>query len=122
MAFKNQNIRFTLRVNFSLLLFILSALFTSPISTLAMGSNTTLPNFTDFSIFKKRRFGWPHAPHGRSSLSSGLTREIREAVRFHIEGLKEDDLTIPSPTVITDHATAIANRKKLLDMASTSKK
>jgi len=49
LAFKNQNIRFTLRVNFSLLLFILAALFTNPISALAMDNNTTLPSFADFS-------------------------------------------------------------------------
>ena len=30
--------------------------------------------------------------------------EIREAIRFHIDGLKEDGLPIPSPTSIADYA------------------
>jgi len=47
MALKNQNIRFIL--NLSLLLFTLAALSLNPISTLAMGNNTTLPSFADFS-------------------------------------------------------------------------
>ena len=32
--------------------------------------------------------------------------EIREAIRFHIEGLKEDGLTIPSPTSIAEYVDA----------------
>lgn len=47
MALKNQNIRFIL--NLSLLLFTLTALLLNPISVLAMGNNTTLPSFADFS-------------------------------------------------------------------------
>jgi predicted RNase H-like HicB family nuclease len=30
--------------------------------------------------------------------------EIREAIRFHIDGLKEDGLPIPSPTSIAEYA------------------
>jgi predicted RNase H-like HicB family nuclease len=30
-------------------------------------------------------------------------REIREAIRFHIEGLKEDGLPIPGPTSIANY-------------------
>ncbi|WP_441243779.1 type II toxin-antitoxin system HicB family antitoxin [Tardiphaga sp. 768_D3_N2_1] len=29
--------------------------------------------------------------------------EIRDAVRFHIEGLKEDGLPVPAPTSIADY-------------------
>lgn len=29
--------------------------------------------------------------------------EIREAIRFHIEGLKEDGLPVPAPTSIADY-------------------
>ena len=49
MALKNQNIRFIL--NLSLLLFILTAMLPSPISVSAsaMGNNTNLPTFPDFS-------------------------------------------------------------------------
>ena len=32
--------------------------------------------------------------------------EIREAIRFHIEGLKEDGLTVPSPTSIAEYVEA----------------
>ena len=49
MALKNQNIRFIL--NLSLLLFILAAMLPIPISVSAsaMGNNTNLPSFPDFS-------------------------------------------------------------------------
>ena len=32
--------------------------------------------------------------------------EIRDAIRFHIEGLKQDGLPVPSPTSITDYVEA----------------
>jgi len=32
--------------------------------------------------------------------------EIRDAIRFHIEGLKEDGLPIPQPTSIADYVEA----------------
>lgn len=32
-----------------------------------------------------------------------VEREIREAIRFHIEGLKEDGVTIPQPTSLTEY-------------------
>jgi predicted RNase H-like HicB family nuclease len=35
-----------------------------------------------------------------------IEREIREAVRFHIEGLKEDGLPVPAPTSIADYVEA----------------
>jgi predicted RNase H-like HicB family nuclease len=33
-------------------------------------------------------------------------KEIREAIRFHIEGLKEDGLPIPKPTSIAEYVEA----------------
>jgi predicted RNase H-like HicB family nuclease len=35
-----------------------------------------------------------------------VEREIREEVRFHIEGLKEDGLPVPTPTSIADYIEA----------------
>jgi len=35
-----------------------------------------------------------------------VEREIREAVRFHIDGLQADGLPIPAPTTITDYIEA----------------
>jgi predicted RNase H-like HicB family nuclease len=32
-----------------------------------------------------------------------VEREIRDAIRFHIEGLREDGLPIPQPTSIADY-------------------
>lgn len=33
-------------------------------------------------------------------------REIRDAIRFHIEGLKEDGAPVPKPTSIADYVEA----------------
>ena len=33
-------------------------------------------------------------------------REIREAIRFHIDGLKQDGLPVPQPTSIADYVEA----------------
>ena len=35
-----------------------------------------------------------------------VEQEIREAIRFHIEGLREDGLPIPAPTTICDYVEA----------------
>ena len=35
-----------------------------------------------------------------------VENEIREAIRFHIEGLKEDGLAVPSPTSIAEYVEA----------------
>jgi predicted RNase H-like HicB family nuclease len=32
-----------------------------------------------------------------------IEREIREAIRFHLEGLREDGLPIPQPTSIAEY-------------------
>lgn len=33
-------------------------------------------------------------------------REIREAIRFHLEGLREDGLLIPPPSAVCDYVEA----------------
>ena len=35
-----------------------------------------------------------------------VEREIRDAIRFHIEGLREDGLPVPQPTSIADYVEA----------------
>jgi predicted RNase H-like HicB family nuclease len=35
-----------------------------------------------------------------------VEREIREAIRFHIEGLKEDGLPVPQPTSSVEYVEA----------------
>jgi predicted RNase H-like HicB family nuclease len=35
-----------------------------------------------------------------------VEREIRDAIRFHIEGLKADGLKVPAPTSIDDYVEA----------------
>ena len=37
---------------------------------------------------------------------NAVETEIREAIRFHIEGLKADGLPIPKPTSIADYVEA----------------
>ncbi len=37
---------------------------------------------------------------------SEVENEIREAIRFHIEGLKEDGIAVPSPTSIAEYVEA----------------
>lgn len=35
-----------------------------------------------------------------------VQREIREAIRFHIDGLREDGLVVPEPTSICEYVEA----------------
>ena len=35
-----------------------------------------------------------------------LERELSEAIRFHIEGLKEDELAIPPPSAVAEYIEA----------------
>lgn len=35
-----------------------------------------------------------------------VEREIRDAIRFHIEGLKEDGLPVPAPTSMAEYVEA----------------
>ena len=41
-----------------------------------------------------------------------VEREIRDAIRFHIEGLREDGLPVPPPTSIAEYV-AEARRVKI---------
>jgi predicted RNase H-like HicB family nuclease len=34
---------------------------------------------------------------------ASVEREIRDAIRFHIEGLKEDGLPVPAPTTLAEY-------------------
>ena len=36
----------------------------------------------------------------------GVEREIRDAIRFHIDGLKQDGLPVPAPTSSVDYVEA----------------
>jgi predicted RNase H-like HicB family nuclease len=35
-----------------------------------------------------------------------LERELREAIRFHIDGLKEDGLPVPPPSAVAEYVEA----------------
>lgn len=105
MALKNQNIRFIL--NLSLLLFILTAMLPSPISVSAsaMGNNTNLPTFPDFSqtvqngqatvlrgVYVNHILALPviQQPSGNAgfvSSSDGQTTQFRMASQFGNIGL-----------------------------------
>lgn len=105
MALKNQNIRFIL--NLSLLLFILAAMLPSPISVSAsaMGNNTNLPTFPDFSqtvqngqatvlrgVYVNHILALPviQQPSGNAgfvSSSDGQTTQFRMASQFGNIGL-----------------------------------
>jgi predicted RNase H-like HicB family nuclease len=37
---------------------------------------------------------------------AAVEKEIREAIRFHIDGLREDGLPIPAPTSIAEYVEA----------------
>jgi predicted RNase H-like HicB family nuclease len=37
---------------------------------------------------------------------ASVESEIRDAIRFHIDGLKEDGLPVPEPTAIADYIEA----------------
>ncbi len=52
-----------------------------------------------------------HVPDMRGCVATGesveaVERELSEAIRFHIEGLKEDGLPIPPPSAVADYVEA----------------
>lgn len=52
-----------------------------------------------------------YVPDLPGCVATGLTvaateENIRQAIRFHIEGLKEDGLQVPQPTTIADYVEA----------------
>ena len=56
-------------------------------------------------IYERSSTGWAaYVPDLPGVVTTGATKEetkqlIREAIAFHLEGLREDDLPIPEPTV-----------------------
>jgi predicted RNase H-like HicB family nuclease len=59
-------------------------------------------------IYEKSRTGWAaYVPDLPGVVTTGPTREevrslIQEAVRFHLDGLREDKLPIPEPSAEAD--------------------
>jgi predicted RNase H-like HicB family nuclease len=55
-------------------------------------------------VFEKSATGWAaYVPDLPGVITTGRSKEetqklIREAIQFHLEGLKEDNLPIPEPT------------------------
>jgi predicted RNase H-like HicB family nuclease len=55
-------------------------------------------------VFEKSATGWAaYVPDLPGVITTGPSKEetqklIREAIQFHLEGLKEDNLPIPEPT------------------------
>lgn len=52
-----------------------------------------------------------YVPDLPGCVATGATREeveqrLREAIRFHIEGLREDGLPVPEPTSLCDYVDA----------------
>ena len=52
-----------------------------------------------------------YVPDLPGCVTTGATREevqqqLREAIRFHIEGLREDGQTVPEPTSLCDYVDA----------------
>jgi predicted RNase H-like HicB family nuclease len=48
---------------------------------------------------------WPGCIATGATVEETL-REIRDAVSFHIDGMKEDGLPIPTPVTVTDYVIA----------------
>jgi predicted RNase H-like HicB family nuclease len=50
----------------------------------------------------------PDLPGGVAAAESvaELERELREAIRFHIDGLKEDGLPVPPPSAVAEYVEA----------------
>jgi predicted RNase H-like HicB family nuclease len=55
-------------------------------------------------VYEKSATGWSaYVPDLPGVITTGRTKQethelIREAIEFHLEGLREDDLPIPEPT------------------------
>ena len=60
-------------------------------------------------IFEKARHNYSaYSPDLPGCIATGRTREeteknIREAINFHIDGLKKDGITLPEPSSFTEH-------------------
>jgi predicted RNase H-like HicB family nuclease len=62
-------------------------------------------------VYEKSSTGWAaYVPDLPGVVTTGRTKEeaqqlIREAIEFHLEGLREDDLPIPQPSASTEIVT-----------------
>ncbi|OGO08052.1 MAG: hypothetical protein A2Y92_03385 [Chloroflexi bacterium RBG_13_57_8] len=60
-------------------------------------------------IFEKARHNYSaYSPDLPGCIATGRTREeteknIREAINFHIDGLKKDGITLPEPSSFTEY-------------------
>jgi len=67
-------------------------------------------------IFEKSATGWgAYVPDLPGVITTRKTKEeaqdlIREAIEFHLEGLREDNLPIPEPSVSAEVVTVSAGR------------
>jgi len=67
-------------------------------------------------IFEKSTTGWSaYVPDLPGVITTGKTKEeaqrlIREAIEFHLDGLREDNLPIPEPSVLAEVVTVSAGR------------
>jgi predicted RNase H-like HicB family nuclease len=62
-------------------------------------------------VYEKSKTGWAaYVPDLPGVVTTGKTKQatqqlIREAIQFHLEGLREDKLPIPQPTASTEVVT-----------------
>jgi predicted RNase H-like HicB family nuclease len=67
-------------------------------------------------IFEKSATGWgAYVPDLPGVITTGQTKEeaqdlIREAIEFHLDGLREDNLPIPEPIVLAEVVPVSAGR------------
>ena len=67
-------------------------------------------------IFEKSATGWgAYVPDLPGVITTGKSKEeaqdlIREAIELHLEGLREDNLPIPEPSVSAEVVTVSAGR------------
>ena len=55
---------------------------------------------------KKIRSSQSIRPRATGDTVAAVEQEIREAIRFHIDGLKADGLPVPAPTSIAEYVEA----------------
>ena len=64
-------------------------------------------------VYEKSSTGWAaYVPDLPGVVTTGRSKEetqqlIREAIEFHLEGLREDDLPIPQPSASTEIDTVL---------------
>jgi len=68
-----------------------------------------------WSPSKSQQRGGAYVPDLPGVITTGKTKEeaqdlIREAIEFHLDGLREDNLPIPDPSVLAEVVTVSAGR------------